>query len=180
MQFDPAPLRTAGPVGSRAGRLAQTLLTGSSPDRSRENHLRTLVREDRLREQENQRRRAALDASTPLASPAHVIRCGERRMEIGSRAFERGQVRRHAGEQAAATRKAFREALHEARRPYDEVRGPGVSSSSEHGVKAAPTPWGGRESARPAGGSPPPRPPDRTPPRGPTPEALPRQRQPQR
>ncbi len=152
MLFDPAPLRTAGPARHCAERLALTLLGGSSPDGLHENQLRTLAREDRLREQENQRRRAALDASTPLASPADVIRCGERRMEIGSRAFERGQVRRHAGEQATATRNAFREALHEARRPHDEVRSSTARPSSEHGVKTAPPPCGGRQSVPPAAG----------------------------
>lgn len=167
MQFDPAPLRAAGPGRSRAELLAQSLLRGPSAGRSRETDLRTLTREDRLREDENQRRRAALDASTPLAGSADVIRSEERRMEIGSRAFERGQVRQRAGEQAAASHNAFREALHEARRPHHAGEGRAdaslpprgsdrcsiACSSLEPGAKASQTASGGQESAQPATGS---------------------------
>jgi hypothetical protein len=117
MQFYPAPGMSAGPARARAELAAKSLLRGSAAAGPRENDLRTLVHEDRLREEESQRRRGALDGSTPLASSGDVIRCEERRIETGSRAFQRGEARQHAGQQAAASRHTFREALHDAHRP---------------------------------------------------------------
>lgn len=175
MQLDPAPRTAAGPARLHAELVAQTLLRGPAVARPRQSDLRDLVNLDRLREEESQRRRGALGGCTPLASPADVIRAGERRMEVGSRTFQRCDLRRHAGEQAAGSRRTFRQALHEAHqgsragagragdgpaersapvgaaRPNtDNTNTQLTESQRQKSIHAAP---GGREPGPPAGGA---------------------------